>query len=179
MIVGVARFALHIAESGSLKGKRQVLRRVLERVKARFNVSIAEVGEPDLWQVATLACAVVGGEARHVNEQLEKILRFVEEMYVAEVVSKEVELLTFDDQGFRDGGGGTEASVPLMLPTGERSMAEAEGLGSWKERFGDSESGPAQETGPGRAEGRAKPMDPEQRRSLSRRLRNPREWEKE
>ena len=50
MFVGVARLTLQIADSGSLKSKRQVLRRVTDRVKARFNVSVAEVEDQDLWQ---------------------------------------------------------------------------------------------------------------------------------
>ena len=43
MFVGVARLTLQIADSGSLKSKRQVLRRITDRLKARFNVSVAEV----------------------------------------------------------------------------------------------------------------------------------------
>ena len=63
MFVGVARLTLQIPDSGSLKSKRQVLRRVTDRVKARFNVAVAEVEDQDLWQRATLALAVVGTTA--------------------------------------------------------------------------------------------------------------------
>jgi uncharacterized protein len=78
MFVGVARCALQIADSGSLKSKRQVLRRITDRVKARFNASVAEVEDQDLWQRATIAFAVVGNDKRHVDEQLEKLLHFVD-----------------------------------------------------------------------------------------------------
>ena len=48
MFVGVARLTLQISDSGSLKSKRQVLRRITDRLKARFNVSVAEVEDQDL-----------------------------------------------------------------------------------------------------------------------------------
>ena len=51
-------------ESGSLKAKRQVLRRVTDRVKARFNVAVAEVEDNDLWQKASIALSRGGQRAR-------------------------------------------------------------------------------------------------------------------
>jgi len=50
MFVGVARLTLQISDSGSLKSKRQVLRRITDRLKARFNVSVAETARHDAWQ---------------------------------------------------------------------------------------------------------------------------------
>src|SRR5262245_23550620 len=90
MFVGVARLTLQITDSGSLKSKRQVLRRVTDRLKARFNVSVAEVEDQDLWQRATIALAVVSADRRHVDEQVQKIIHFVEEMYVAPLLSREL-----------------------------------------------------------------------------------------
>lgn len=100
MFVGVARLTLQIPDSGSLKSKRQVLRRVTDRVKARFNVAMAEVDDQDLWQKAGLALAVVGNDRRHVDEQMEKIIHFIEEMYVAPLMARETEILGFGDQLF-------------------------------------------------------------------------------
>lgn len=105
MFVCVARLTLQIPESGSLKAKRQVLRRVTDRVKARFNVAVAEVEDQDLWQKATLALAVVGNERRHVDEQMEKIIHFVEEMYVAPLLSRQTEIMGFGDTLYTVGRG--------------------------------------------------------------------------
>lgn len=183
MFVGVARLSLHVAESGSLKGKRQVLRKVIERVKARYNVSISEVGDQDLWQRATVALAVIGGDRRHVNEQVEKIIHYIEEMYVAPLVSRELEILSLGEHLYeapeRPGEGvqvdeASDAPVPLTIPKGERSMAEAEGMGAWHERFGPT-SGKKDLA----KAGKTGELSPEQRRELARRLRNPREWEDE
>jgi uncharacterized protein YlxP (DUF503 family) len=180
MFVGVARLSLQVAESGSLKGKRQVLRKVIERVKARYNVSIAEVADQDLWQRASIALAVIGSDGRHVNEQVEKILRFIEEMYVAPLVSREIELIPLGDHLFqeaaaRPGEAQTlEADVPLTIPKGDRSMAEAEGMEPWTERSEAGRMGKSVVAGK-----RAGELSPDERRALARRLRNPREWEDE
>ena len=130
MFVGVARLTLQIPDSGSLKSKRQVLRRVTERVKARFNVAVAEVDDQDLWQKASLALAVVGNERRHVDEQLEKVIHFIEEMYVAPLMARETEILGFGDQLFT--GGGTHS------PT--RGMPASEQDGDGDEDFGEEAS---------------------------------------
>ena len=122
MFVGVARLTLQIADSGSLKSKRQVLRRVTDRVKARFNVSVAEVEDQDLWQRATIALAVVSADKRHVDEQIQKILHFVEEMYVAPVVSRELEILSFGDQLFGNGARLT-TGAPWSCPSPGRTGA--------------------------------------------------------
>ena len=142
MFVGVARLTLQIPDSGSLKSKRQVLRRVTDRVKARFNVSVAEVEDQDLWQRATIALAVVSEDRRHVDEQIQKILHFVEEMYVAPLVSREVEILSFGDQLFGNGGAPDDGST-LELPFAreDRSLAEAEGMAEWERRAGPTVQG--------------------------------------
>src|SRR4051812_18243734 len=125
MFVGVARVTLQIPESGSLKAKRQILRRVTDRVKARFNVSVAEVDDHDLWQKATIALCVVSNDQRHVDEQLQKILHFIEDMYVAPITERETEILSFGAQLFgpRSFGGGEVATVhdgedALTIPKG-------------------------------------------------------------
>jgi len=172
MFVGVARITLQIPDSGSLKSKRQVLRRVTDRVKARFNVSIAEVDDQDLWQKATLALAVVGGDQRHVNEQLDKVLHHVEDMYVAPVISREIEIIPLGDRLFAPRRG--EPSLPYER--GDRSLAEAEGMGDWEDRHED-EDAPGTPRTSGSPGERRLPVD--EARARARRLRNPRDWEKD
>ncbi|WP_342381919.1 DUF503 domain-containing protein [Myxococcus stipitatus] len=202
MFVGVARLTLQIPESGSLKAKRQVLRRVTDRVRARFNVAMAEVEDQDLWQKATLALSVVGNDRRHVDEQLEKVIHFIEEMYVAPLMARETEILGFGDQLFASGpttsAAGARAVAPLddeedlLSPEvaaahseaaiarflrGERaSLAEAEGLGDWERRHdGDNDGGPG--TGRPSPSGGGR-MTLDEARARARSLRNPRDWEK-
>ena len=73
MFVGVLRLTLHLPEPGSLKSKRHLVRSAIDRVKARFNVSIAEVAENDLWQKSVIGVASVGNDHAFVNEALDKV----------------------------------------------------------------------------------------------------------
>ncbi len=74
MFVAVARITLSIPEAGSLKSKRHVVHKVLDKVKARFNVSAAEVADLDLWQRATLGVAAVANEHAFAQESVSKVV---------------------------------------------------------------------------------------------------------
>ena len=95
MTVGLARLTLFLPEAHSLKEKRMVLRRVKDRAQQKFNLSIAEVGENDLWQRAVLGIAVVGNGRRFVESALDEVIRFVRDE--AEVSNAEREIQTFGD----------------------------------------------------------------------------------
>lgn len=123
MFVGFARLALSIPGAGSLKDKRQVVRKVVERLKARFNASVSEVGDNDLWQRAALGLAVVGNDSAFVRECLDKAVRFVEEMYLAPVLSREVEVVPVAEFYGPDDG----SSYGTAARGTERTLAEAEG----------------------------------------------------
>ena len=69
---------LHLPASHSLKAKRSIVNHVKERVRTRFNASIAEVGYQDTWQRATLGVAVVSGEGHVLDKVLRDILSMVE-----------------------------------------------------------------------------------------------------
>ncbi|HOC31605.1 MAG TPA: DUF503 domain-containing protein, partial [Armatimonadota bacterium] len=76
MLVSTIRLELRLAECHSLKDKRHVLRGMLESIRRKFNVSIAEVAHHDAWQTAVIGVAVVGSEHRF----LEKVLTEVEQI---------------------------------------------------------------------------------------------------
>ena len=60
-IVGLCTLELQVPASSSLKDKRRVVRSVRDRLRSKFNVSVAEVGELDSWQFATIALVCVSG----------------------------------------------------------------------------------------------------------------------
>ena len=95
MVVGVCHLDLLIRENNSLKGKRRILKKIIERAKNKFNVSIAEVGNYDLWQSSQVGFCVVGNDKRFINSSLDKIIRFIEDLNSAEIVKSEIELLNF------------------------------------------------------------------------------------
>ena len=84
---------LHLPDVGSLKGKRHALKGLKERVRARFEVSVAEVDHHDLWQRATLALACVSHDSRHANEVVSKAMDFIEEHVEGRVIDTSVEIL--------------------------------------------------------------------------------------
>src|SRR3954465_1409295 len=95
MVVGVLRLALVIRSARSLKDKRHALKRILDRVRARYNVSIAEVGDNDIWQRALVGVTAVANDRSFVNEVLDKVVRDVEMLGVADLVSREMEIETY------------------------------------------------------------------------------------
>lgn len=92
------RIDLHIPLAGSLKGKRQVLRSLKDRLFARFNVSVAEVGSQDLWQRAQLGIAHVSLDAQGADSALRKIEDFVRHHPGSILLAVEREVLEFDGE---------------------------------------------------------------------------------
>src|SRR3984893_18685314 len=92
MVVGVLRLTLVIPGARSLKDKRHALRRILERSRARYNVSIAEEGENDVCEGAQSGVTAVANDLSFVNEVLDKVVRDVESLAVAQLVNREMEI---------------------------------------------------------------------------------------
>lgn len=79
MVVATCRIEMFVPESGSLKGKRQVIKSLKDRIRNRFNVSVAEVEHQDLWQRATLGVAVVSNDSAHADQTLAHVLNLVQQ----------------------------------------------------------------------------------------------------
>ncbi|MBP6835499.1 MAG: DUF503 family protein [Deltaproteobacteria bacterium] len=125
MVIGLLRLRLHLPAAHSLKDRRAVVRRAADRVRARFNVSIAEVGDQERWQVATLAVSAVSTERGHVSEVLDKVTAAVASAVAGEalVTGREVVIAVHPDDEVLAGG---------------NEMDDASGL---MEKFGGSEEG--------------------------------------
>jgi len=94
MNVGVCRVSLRLPENLSLKGKRRVLKSIITRVKNKFNVSMAEVDDHELWQLATLGICCVSNDGRYTNEVLSKVVDFiVNSRFDVEILDYEIEIL--------------------------------------------------------------------------------------
>jgi len=94
MIVGVARVRLRLPDNHSLKGKRRVIKGIMGQISARFNVSISEVADHDLWQAGEIGIATVGNDSRTINAALDKIMEFIERNVKAEVMSSSYEIIS-------------------------------------------------------------------------------------
>lgn len=92
-VVGVLHVRLAIFEAQSLKDKRRVTRSLRDRLAARHNVSVAEVGDLDHRQAATLGVAMLANDARFVESALSKIVDELRGYPHASLVDYEIELL--------------------------------------------------------------------------------------
>jgi uncharacterized protein YlxP (DUF503 family) len=92
MHVSVCQIELRLPENHSLKGKRQVVKSIITRVQNKFNVSVAEIDDQDLWQLATLGMACVSNHRRHADETLANVVKFVVQNYPdVEVLGSKIE----------------------------------------------------------------------------------------
>lgn len=94
MHIGVCKIELRLPENISLKGKRRVVKSITTRVKGKFNVSVAEVDDQNLWQLATLGICCVSNNKRFVNEVLSKVVDFINNgRFEVEMLNYEIEIL--------------------------------------------------------------------------------------
>ncbi|OGL42847.1 MAG: hypothetical protein A2161_03565, partial [Candidatus Schekmanbacteria bacterium RBG_13_48_7] len=76
MVIGSCQLDLHIPCSHSLKDKRQVIKQIIKLVKNRYNVSISEIDNIDLWQRALLGFVTISNEKAVVESILQKVRQF-------------------------------------------------------------------------------------------------------
>lgn len=91
MIVGTLEVHILVRESRSLKARRSVVKSLKDRIRARYNVAVAEVGDLDSRQRAVLGVAAVANERRFVNEVLSKVLALIGSDVRAEIVEQRME----------------------------------------------------------------------------------------
>lgn len=93
MVIGVSRITLSLPAVDSLKGKRKIVRRIVDRTRNQFNAAVAEVGSLDRHRAAEIGLAVISNDARHANSMLDTIVSFVSGLTEAVVVDRSVELV--------------------------------------------------------------------------------------
>ncbi|MDD4859942.1 MAG: DUF503 domain-containing protein [Dehalococcoidales bacterium] len=95
MDIGVCKISFRIPENESLKGKRQVLKSVIARIRNKFEVAVAEVDDQDVWQIATIGICCISNDKRHANQVLSNIVNFIEGSHLdIEMLNYEIEILT-------------------------------------------------------------------------------------
>jgi len=92
MVIGVCTIELHIPGSGSLKEKRHSLRSLKDRIQNKFNVSVAEVENNDLWQKATLTVAAVSNDKTYLNQTFDHIIDLIRSVPDVSLLDYAIEL---------------------------------------------------------------------------------------
>ena len=115
MFIGVLRLVFQIPGATSLKDRRRVVKGFKDRVRARFPVSIAEVGDLSRWQVATLGVVTVSGEAARCSEVLSAVSRAAEQAGDAVLADVATEIVPFGA-----GGAGIRGGIEQALERAPR-----------------------------------------------------------
>ena len=95
MLVGSLRLVLEVPGAFSLKEKRRVRAKLVDRLRARFGVSVAEVEDLDVHARLVIGVAVVGNDRRRLESTLSKVTDFVEDLAVARIVGEDWEISPF------------------------------------------------------------------------------------
>lgn len=77
----------------SLKSKRQVIKSIIERLKSRYNISIAEVGDNNIWQKSLIGFSCVSNSKKHIESVISKIFNFIENDERVEIISTDIEIV--------------------------------------------------------------------------------------
>ncbi len=91
--LAVLTLDLHIPASQSLKTKRMALKSLKDRVRGKFNVSIAEIGEQDKWQRSEIAVCMVGNDKQYVEGALQSVLDYVREERAVSLIDSSIEFV--------------------------------------------------------------------------------------
>ncbi len=112
MFVGVARLVLQIPGARSLKDRRRVVKSLKDRLRARLPVTVAEVGDVERYQLATLGVAVVSGDSDRCREVLGRVRSQAGQAADAVLADVRSEIFSFGSGGQGIRGGIEEALAP-------------------------------------------------------------------
>ena len=93
MTIGLCRIALYLPDCGSLKNKRSVLKSLIARIRQKFNVSVSELEDHDLWQKSVIGVAVVTNDSGYADQVLAKVVELVESEWRVQLLDVAVEMI--------------------------------------------------------------------------------------
>jgi uncharacterized protein YlxP (DUF503 family) len=91
MPIGLLTLEIHVSEAQSLKDKRQVLRSLKDRLRAHFNVAVAELEHQELWQRSKVGVVSISGDGKHLEESLAAVAAESERLLGRDLVSQEID----------------------------------------------------------------------------------------
>ena len=94
MVVGIGIVVFRLHDCRSLKGKRKVVKSIIQQVRNRFNASVAEVGANDVHQRAEIGFALAGNDRKVLNAKIDKIFNMIDNLGLAEIVDSEMEIIS-------------------------------------------------------------------------------------
>jgi len=95
MYIGVLQMELFLGEPQSLKDKRRIIKSLIERIKNKFNVAVAETGKLDSWNYCQLSMVCISNEAGHSDSMLNSVVNFVEVQGNVEITDIQTEIIPY------------------------------------------------------------------------------------
>jgi len=96
LIIGVMKVELYMNDVFSLKEKRQIIKSIIERIKAKFKISVAEVSQNDIWKNAIIGVSVVSNDKTNVESIINKVFNFIENDSRIDIINCERENIYFN-----------------------------------------------------------------------------------
>ena len=93
MVIGFGTVTLRMADCHSLKEKRKIIKSIIARSQNSFNASIAEISLNDVHQQAQIGFAVVGNDRRFINSTMDKLIEFIGNLQLAELIDSSFEIM--------------------------------------------------------------------------------------
>lgn len=93
MLLGTCTINLYLPDSHSLKDKRSIIKSIKLRIRNKFNVSVSEIDNYDLWKNTTLGIACIGNEKRYLDSVLNEVIEFIEHQNKLQVINFKTTIL--------------------------------------------------------------------------------------
>jgi len=93
MLIGICKINLYLPNSHSLKDKRNILKSIKLRIRNRYNVSVSEIDNFDLWKNTTLGIACIGNDKKYLNKVLNEIILFLEKQNESQLTKFEINII--------------------------------------------------------------------------------------
>ena len=98
MVVGVSSIEIFLPENHSLKDKRQAVKRIVEKTRTRFNISIMEIEQTNLWQRVKIGFSIVGVKKDHVNQAIDNVYAYIESLYIGKIIDTRTEIIVIGNE---------------------------------------------------------------------------------
>ena len=94
--VGCCSLRFNLYNIKSIKDKRRIVRTIKDRVKNKFNISIAEIGNQDKKDSLYIGIGAVSSDARYLNGLMNQVINFIDTMYLVDMADHHIEIIHLD-----------------------------------------------------------------------------------
>jgi len=93
MVVGTGKIKFRLFDTDSLKGKRKIIKSIIQRIRNNFNISVAETDFNDSHDWLEIGFSMTGNDSQVMNSKLDKVINFADELGLAVIVDSQIEII--------------------------------------------------------------------------------------